>query len=195
MGGETALAAAAGAGQAEAVRWLLRRGADAGLCDDRHASPLDKARRGGHAACAQATPVALSVMDAINTCGWCSLMPPHFCNCFKYAEQGSGRAVCSSECIWCMLSNTECMNRSAGTCRLCKQRGELRHGEEAQNRGGPHGACQKGSDPTVRLQPSLAHTHADFQSLAGETSSSRRYHSASVAISVRCWTEKYHVKQ
>ena len=116
MGGETALAAAAGAGQAEAVRWLLRRGADAGLCDDRHSSPLDKARRSGHAACAQASPVTLSVVNAIIICVWWSLMPSHSCTCFKYAEQGSGRALCSfsMECIWCMLSNTECMERCAG---------------------------------------------------------------------------------
>lgn len=65
MGGETALAGAAGAGQAGAVRWLLQRGADAGLCDDRHASPLDKARRSGHAACAQASPGMFSVADAV----------------------------------------------------------------------------------------------------------------------------------
>ncbi len=54
VGGETALAAAAAAGQADALRWLLRRGCDAALQDDRHATPLDKARCNGHAACVQA---------------------------------------------------------------------------------------------------------------------------------------------
>ena len=56
VGGETALAAAAAAGQADALRWLLRRGCDAALQDDRHATALDKARCNGHAACVQARP-------------------------------------------------------------------------------------------------------------------------------------------
>lgn len=85
VGGETALAAAAGAGQAQAVRWLLRHGADAALQDDRHASPLDKARAGGHAACAQARaraeaqrllrePVLRANSCAATSCdaSWCS---------------------------------------------------------------------------------------------------------------------------
>jgi hypothetical protein len=71
VGGETALAAAAGAGQAQAVRWLLRHGADPALQDDRHASALDKARAGGHAACAQARACARLAAAAVRACARC----------------------------------------------------------------------------------------------------------------------------
>ena len=111
MGGETALAAAAGAGQAKAVRWLLQRGADAGLCDDRHASPLDKARRSGHAACAQATPVTLSVPDVVVTCESCPPWPRTLVlSSFTLSRAQAGGVVLffHGGCL-VQVSNTECM--------------------------------------------------------------------------------------